>query len=401
MTEKIYLENPYLRELSAKVVKKDYIDGAFHLTLNRTLFFPHLAGGQPKDEGTINGAKVIDVYEENENIIHVLEDDVFSNNVNLVIDWDTRFTHMQQHTGQHILSTIFDKLYRAKTVGFHLGSEFVYIDVTLPELDTSTIEKVENYANKIIFSNFDIKTYLVDKHEASTLPLRKQPIVDTNIRIVEIDKIEYSPCCGTHVRATGEVGIIKIRKWEKYKGNVRIEFVCGGRALSDYRWKNNQINEISNLLSVKDNTSYNAVQRIYDENKDLLNNIRNLKKELLQYKASELIEKAVIHNDIKVVNAIFEKEDFKEIKNMATQIISISKAIVIFGVIEKDKCQIVLGRSDDIDINMRDIFKHTIDIIDGRGGGSPQLVQGGGTKIDKLEECIDSSLKMIKNKLYL
>lgn len=395
----MYTENPYLRELTARVVNKEYKDGAYHVTLNRTLFYPHLSGGQPRDKGTINDVEVIDVYEDQEKIIHVLEEDIFKKEVNLVIDWQTRFTHMQQHTGQHILSTVFSKLYNAKTVGFHLGSEFVYIDVTLPELIDSSLEKVEDFANKVVFSNFDIKTYQIGQNDVSNLPLRKSPTVEKNIRIVEIDNIDYTPCCGTHVRNTGEVGIIKIRKWEKYKGNIRVEFVCGNRALNDYRWKNSYINSISSILSVKDTSVLDGVNRVLEENKLQSKEIRDLKGKLVEYEIKELINNTNDTNGIKFISNIYKDRGFKDVRYMASKITEHKSSIVTMGVIEKDKCQIVLARSKDLEINMKDIFSKVIGIIQGQGGGNPQMAQGGGPDVDMLDKCLSTSLSLIKNEL--
>lgn len=399
MTEKLYTENPYLRELTSRVIKKEYKDGAYHVTLNRTLFYPHLSGGQPKDEGTINDVDVINVYEDQESIVHVLEEDIFNNEVSLAINWQTRFTHMQQHTGQHILSTVFSKLYNAKTVGFHLGSEFVYIDVTLPKLEESALEKIEDFANKVVFSNFDIKTYQIGKNDVSNLPLRKSPSVEKNIRIVEIDNIDYSPCCGTHVRTTGEVGIIKIRKWEKYKGNIRVEFVCGNRALKDYRWKNNYINDISNLLSVKDTNVFEGISRIYEENKSQAKEIRDLKINLMESEIQELINNSIDNNGIKFVSNIYNDRSFKDVRYMTSKITESKSCIALMGVDEKDKCQIVLARSKDLDLDMKDIFSNVIGIIQGQGGGNSQMAQGGGSDVEKLGKCISTSLALIKSEL--
>lgn len=399
MTEKLYRDNPYLRELTARVIEKKYQKGAFHLVLNRTLFYPHLSGGQPRDKGTINDIEVVDVYERDNKIVHVIENDIIGNDVILSIHWDTRFTHMQQHTGQHILSTVFSKLYNAKTVGFHLGSEFVYIDVTMSCLENSDLERIENFANKVVFSNFNVKTYYPSPQEISTLPLRKEPSVEGNIRIVEIDGIDYTPCGGTHVRNTGEVGIIKIRKWEKYKGNIRIEFVCGNRALQDFRRKNEHINSISSLLSAKDTNCLNAVQRMYDENKDLQKEIRLLRNKLMEHEVDDLYRNSKNYKDIKIVSKVFNNKNFKDIRQMTNQITEYPNSVVVMGVIENNKCQIIIGRSQNLNINTKEIFDNVIGIINGQGGGSSKISQGGGPRVENLESCIDTSLEMIKKEL--
>ncbi|RKD32576.1 alanyl-tRNA editing protein [Thermohalobacter berrensis] len=400
MTEKLYLENPYLREISAKIVKKEYSNNKFYLTLNRTIFYPHMSGGQPKDTGTIDGVKVIDVYEKNNEIIHVVEENIKKDKVHLSLDWNTRFDHMQQHTGQHILSAAIAKLFNAKTVGFYIGKEYTYIDVTLSNLEKKDIEWIERYANEIVFSNFNIKKYVINEEDIHKLPLRKKPSVKKNIRIVEIDGIDYSPCAGTHHTSTGEVGMIKIKKWDRYKDNTRIEFICGNRALKDYTWKNYYINEISNLLSLKDKDTLKGVKRIYDENKKLLKEVKEMKEELLKYTSEKLINMSKDYNSFKISNNIFTDIDFKDMRYMASIILNnYDNIILIWGLKNENKAQILLGKSKNIKIDIKEIFNNIIDIIDGRGGGSPYLVQGGGENIENLSICMQSGLRLIQTQL--
>jgi alanyl-tRNA synthetase len=398
MTERIYLHNPYIKELSAKVIKKEYSNGSFYVVLNRTIFYPHMSGGQPRDKGVINNIKVINVFEDGNDIVHVLEEDVPSD-VKLCIDWKTRFDHMQQHTGQHILSAAFSKLFNAETIGFHLGTEYVYIDVSLSSISEGDVEKIERYANEIVFSNFEIKQYIIGNQDISEIPLKKQPVVEKNIRIVEIDNIDYSPCSGTHHSSTGEVGLIKIRKWEKYKGNIRIEFVCGNRALNDYRWKNNYINKISSLLSVKDNDTLNAVNRIYNENKNLLKEIKSIKNELLHYKSIELLQKSYIYKGLRVIKKKFKNMDLKEIRYIASEVLKENNVIVIFGIETKEKCHILMGKSRNIDFDISEIFNLTVSIIGGQGGGTPFMLQGGGYKTEKFDESLSVGFNLIKQSI--
>lgn len=392
MTDKIYLQNPYLREISARIVDKKYIDNKFYIKLNRTIFYPNMSGGQPMDKGTINGIEVLDTYEEGEDIIHVVKDNIQNNNVQLSIDWDTRFDHMQQHTGQHLLSSVFYNLYNAETVGFHLGREYVYIDITLPELTDEDVNRVEKFSNKIIFSNFNIKTYYIDKNNISKIPLRKQPPVTTNIRIVEIDGMDYSPCCGTHHRSTGEIGLIKIRKWEKYKGNTRVEFVCGNRALQDYSWKNTCINNISALLSSKDTDTYNKVKILFDHTEELEKENRDLQEELLKYKAKELLNDSTTLNSIQIIKHKFQNTNIKEISFMSSYLINnIDDLILILGIENAEKSQFILSRSNNLKINISNIFKEISKKLGVKGGGSIQTIQGG---------CSNTNLDLFINNAY-
>ncbi len=284
MTEKIFLKNPYLREIDGRIVSKRYVNNKYYMTLNRTIFYPNLVGGQPRDKGTINGIEVVEVFEENGEIIHVLKDNIYRDKVHLSIDWNNRFDLMQQHTGQHLLSSVFYKLYGAKTLDFNIGHDYVYIDITLKKIDCEIIKRVEEFTNKIIFSNFDIKTYVISKSYIDKLPLSKIPDTDSNIRIVEIDGIDFSPCCGTHHRSTGEIGLIKIRNWERYQENSRIEFVCGSRALKDYSKQTDTIKNISKFLSCEEGNVEGIIKNLYYEKKELEFENNLLKKELSKYK---------------------------------------------------------------------------------------------------------------------
>lgn len=396
MTEKIYLENPYLKELTAKVVNKEYSNSKFYITLNRTIIYPHLSGGQPMDKATINDIKVIDVYEEDDKIIHVLSDNINSNSVSLSIDWDTRFDHMQQHSGQHILSAVFYKLYNATTLSMHIGREYVYIDVSLPLLTEDDIKKIERFANEIIYSNFPIKTYKVENNDISSIPLRKPPRVDRNIRVVEIENVDYSPCAGTHLRNTGEVGIIKIRKWERYKGNIRIEFVCGNRALKDYSLKNLHINSISALLSAKDIDTYNAVEKLYNDYKLLEKQLLDTKTELLTHQINDFLKESYTKNNIRIVHRILYDFDPKMARYAMSQILALENTICILCVVENNnKCQILMGRSPSINIDVKEIFNSVIHLLDGKGGGNAELAQGGGTNIDNIPVFMEKSLEIL------
>lgn len=397
MTEIIFLKNPYIREIQANVINKEFSDEKYLITLDRTIFYPHMKGGQPRDYGKINDIEVMDVYEKDGEIIHVTKENVVEDKVYLTIDWNNRFDHMQQHSGQHILSAAFYKLLNGQTASFHLGSEYVTIDINLSTLTDKDIEIVERFANQVIFSNFNIKTYIIGKTDITKFPLRKPPKVDNNIRIVEIENVDYSPCSGTHTRTTGEVGILKIRKYIKYKGMYRIEFVCGNRALKDYVKKNKQIYKISSLLSVNENNCFEGVNRLYKENIALNSKIKELNDELINYRVEAILEDS---NKIKGVNYIvklFEGVDFKTVRNITNSLINNNKnLVVLFGVINNNKTQFIFARTDDLYINMKDVFDNNIRTIDGNGGGNNKIVQGG-CSLDKesLERFINRCLEYI------
>jgi len=398
MTEKLYLNNQYLREIDARIVEKTYKDGKYYIKLDRTIFYPHLSGGQPGDKGTINGVEVVEVFEDDSDIIHVTKDNIHSDKVMLNIDWENRLDNMQQHSGQHLLSAAFYKLYNAETISFHIGKDYVYIDITLPDLTEEEAKKVEIYANRIIFSNFDIKSYYIEKKDIDKIPVRKKPSVSSNIRIVEIDNIDFCPCGGTHVRQTGEIGLIKIRKWEKYKGNVRIEFVCGNRALEDYSWKNKAINDISLLLSSKDKDVYDKVKTLLEQKVELEKENRHLKEEIIKYEGKELLRNAYKTKNIPFISKVFADKDLKEINAISAFLNNVSSSIHIFGSNKDNKGQFLISVPKDLNINLKNILKEISSEFEVKGGGSNNTVQGG-CKLEDLDNILSIFDSKIKEKL--
>lgn len=395
MTNKFYLDNPYLKEIDARIIDKTYEDGKYYIKLNRTIFYPHLSGGQPGDKGTINGIEVLEVYEENLNIIHVVKENIHSDKVKLSINWENRIDNMQQHTGQHLLSSSFYKLYNGETIGFHIGGDYVYIDVNLPDLSKTEVEKIEIYANKIISLNFPIKSYIIGKNDIDKIPVRKQPTVNSNIRIVEIENIDFSPCAGTHLRSTGEIGLIKIRKWEKYKGNTRIEFVCGNRALYDYGWKNDQIKDISLLLSSKDIDAFDKVKKLYLQKEELEKENRSLKDEVYEYRGKELLKNSTIINSVPFIVRTFDDKNLDEISGVSNYLNNSKSVVQIYGSTNGNKAQFMVSKSNEININLQDIFKLVSSELELKGGGSPNTVQGSCSLTD-LEKLMEMFLEKIK-----
>lgn len=393
-----YFTDAYVTKFSAQVVREETLeDGRHGVVLNETYFYP-TSGGQPYDLGTIGGVKVLDVV-DGEEIIHIVEKPLDVTEVECEIDWERRFGHMQQHAGQHILSACFEQLYDAETVGFHLGDEYVTIDLTLEDLSLKMAETVENRANELIYQNLSIKTYFVEPDEVSKLPLRKLPAVEEDIRIVEVDGEDYSPCGGTHPKSTGEVGMIKIRKWEKKRNNIRVEFICGYRALKDYQWKNDQINQISTQLSVRDQEALEGFQRLYDEAKELRREVGQLKGQVQVYEAEEFYGQAQKVNGVHLIQHLFTDRDLSEVKRLAGRIIEKEKVIVLFAV-KGEKAQVAFSRSKDLDTNMNELLKEVIGLINGSGGGSPQSAQGGGSDLNNLESLLQSA-ELILTHRYL
>src|ERR1043166_2139703 len=240
-TERLYYSDSHLIEFAAVVTEKtDRVSGWTAVTLDRTAFYP-TGGGQPSDTGTLNGERVIECIDDEENgVLHVIQGRApeVGATVNGRVDWPRRLDHMQQHTGQHILSQAFVTLFNAPTRGFRVLHDVCEIDVELTNPTNEIIERAVELANNVIWEDRQITIKSVTSEEAAELPLRKEPARGGDLRLIEIAGFDLTPCGGTHAYRTGEVGMIAVRAWERAKGLTRIEFVAGTRALADYRRAN-------------------------------------------------------------------------------------------------------------------------------------------------------------------
>lgn len=372
------MDNPYVREMDGKITKKEFKDGKTYLQLDKTIFYPNLAGGQPMDYGMINGLEIMKVYEEGDEIIHIVKGELKTNRVHMEIDWDRRFDLMQQHSGEHLLASSFYRLFNATNTGIHIGNEINTINIAKAYLTEDEAKQVEFLANKVIQSNFRIKSYTLNRDQLSRIPLRKETsIEDEEIRIIEIENIDYAACCGTHVSNTGEIGIIKILKWYRYKGNIRVEFICGSRALKDYFFKNHYINEIGTLLSAQDLDVLNRVNKLYSEKEALEEENKKLRQELYKIKGEQLLKEAKKEKDIHFIIKSLTKTDAKEINIIASDLNkNQGKLIQIYSIANDDMGQFLISRSKDLTIDLSDVFEEVSKKIIIKGGGNSQQIQG-------------------------
>lgn len=257
MNGKIYLRNPYLKDLEGKIIRKQKKNNKYHIILNRTIFYPRHSESDNFDKGTLNGFKVIDVFEDNGKVIHVVEENIDSKDITMKIDWNLRFDFMQQHTGQHILSVSMENLCGANTLDINFDENYSYITIDFKNLTNLDIDRIEKYANHVVYSNFQINSNDLQKKS------------DTK-RTISIDNINTTECEGIHCSSTGEVGAIKIIDFkENEEGNIEVKFVCGVRALNDYNLKQSIINDIIGILSVREKDLPSKIEAILEENKKL------------------------------------------------------------------------------------------------------------------------------------
>jgi len=389
-TKKLYFENPYQKDFESEVKNVTQREGYTWVTLKQSCFYPE-SGGQPADSGKINGIPVVHVFEENGEIIHQLDQKVTSKKVEGKIDWERRFDHMQQHAGQHILSQCFFDLVKGKTVSFHLGEETSTVDINIASISERDLFKVEELANKIVFENREIKTYFLPENKISEVPLRKPPKKRGLIRIVEVKGFDYSACGGTHPRYTGEIGLIKIIGQERIRQNLRFTFVCGLRALHDYMRKDKTLNETAVMLSSHEEDVPDSVKKLFSDLKKQKKRNRKISEKLSEFEA----EKIVRETSGPVIKVIFKQKSMEQIRYLALHIIKKPGFYVIFGLVLNNRGHIVLGRSENIDFDMRDLIPQISTVMNVKGGGRPSLVELVGEEPGKLQSALNKASESI------
>ena len=375
-TERLYYTDPYLAEFDATVERVEHGGGRPVATLDRSAFYP-TSGGQPFDTGTLGDVRVVEVIDrEDETIGHVLDRAVVEGTrLHGTIDWHRRFDHMQQHTGQHLLSAALDRLLGVRTVSFHLGADSSTIDLDR-DLTAAEIAKAEADANRIIWEDRAVTIRFTDAAEAAAIGLRKESARSGTLRIIDIADYDRSACGGTHVARTGAVGVVTVQSWERFKGGTRVAFVCGGRALKAFGVLRDVVAESVRRLSVLPGELPAAIERIQAESKDLKKLIKAQQQRLGGYEAAELVQSAVPCGAAKLVADVLAG-DAAGLKNLATAITARPGHVVIL-VSASTPGLLVVARSNDIALDARDVLRHLVGRFGGKGGGTAEIVQGGG-----------------------
>ena len=389
MTDRLYYLDPYLREFDATIARVDRRDDCWRVTLDRTAFYP-TSGGQPFDTGRLGTLRVVDVVDEDDgSITHVVEPGTPNlepgATVHGDIDWDRRFDHMQQHTGQHVLSAAFDKLFGVRTLSFHLGSAMSTIDLAR-EMSPAEIAAAEEAANRVVWEDRAVTIRFADAEEAARLPLRKEPARGGTLRLIDVEGFDLSACGGTHVARTGGIGVIAVASWERFKGGQRLEFLCGGRALDGYRTLRDSMSASVRLLSVLPAELPGAIERLQADARDQKRAMVALQAELARYQADALAANAeevelkagpggVAERCRLVMRAV--DADANGLKSLATAIVARPRFLVVL-VSTSTPALVVIARSGDVPTSAQQLLSSLIAQFGGRGGGRPELSQGGG-----------------------
>jgi alanyl-tRNA synthetase len=403
-TERLYYNDSHLIEFEARVVEvSERVSGWTAVTLDRTAFYP-TGGGQPSDTGTINGLRVVEcIDDEDDGVLHVIQGrpPEVGTTVNGRVDWLRRLDHMQQHTGQHILSQAFVTLFKAPTKGFRVLAECCEIDVELANPGNEVIERGVELANNVIWEDRQITIQTVTSQQAADLPLRKEPSREGDLRLIEIEGFDLTPCGGTHAFRTGEVGMIAVRHWERAKGLTRIEFVAGMRALADYRRANTTARAVATLFSSGRDDAAALAARMLEENKELHRRVRELEVIAANVEAEELLRSVsrpvgiVVASSSCIVSQVYSNRNAESLKQLAHALIAHENVVALLASNDEDTARLVFARSNDAAGDMNVLMREACVLLEGRGGGKPDFAQGGGKNVEKIQEALALALKLL------
>src|SRR3989441_525062 len=371
-TERLYYNDPYLLEFDANVLDAKPVGDRIGVVLDRTAFYP-TSGGQPNDLGTINDVPLVDCVEDaaSGNVIHVLEGKIDGQSVRGRIDFDRRADHMQQHSGQHVLSQAFVELFNWPTVSFHLGVVTCTIDLPVDSVSREQAEQAEDLANRIVRENRTVAVRYVAHENIAEAGLRKPSERTGDIRVIDIAGYDRSACGGTHVRMTGEIGPILITGIERAKKQIRVEFICGDRVVQYARRANSTLESISQTISTAPFETARAVRALWDEHQKARKRIEELESELLDYEAARF----PLTDGI--ATATFKGRGIEKLKMLAVKICTRPGTVALLAD-EGDQLRVVFARSADATVDVAALLKKTLGRFGGRGGGRPNLAQGGG-----------------------
>lgn len=364
--ERLYEVDPYIREFDARVMACEQVKDQYRILLDRTAFFPE-GGGQPGDRGMIGEALIKDTHEKDGMIWHYSDRMLnVGSEVHGKLDWDFRFSNMQNHAGEHIVSGLIHGKYGYDNVGFHMGSEAVTLDIN-GELTKEQVKEIEKEANGAIEANIPIQVFIPEKRVLEQMEYRSKKELDGDVRIVEISGYDRCACCGTHPLRTGEIRLIKILSVQNYKGGVRIAMLAGNRALEDYMDKHESVVDISHLLSAKTGEITGAVERLLKEMADLKYTMVQMKREIMERKAKTL---EISTNAVCVEENEFKGNELREYANMLSE--RAEKVLAVSGGTDSQRRYVLIDKRGGAKTLGQEIQK----FFGGKGGGSPQMIQG-------------------------
>ncbi len=398
MNERLYYEDAYLIRFSAQVAERLTHQDQPAVRLVRSAFYP-TSGGQPHDTGRLNGTAVVDVQVGADGtVLHLLAEPLpeEAENVSGKIDWARRYDHMQQHSGQHLLSQTFFRRLGLETVSVHFGDALNTVDLDGPPLAAAQLADIETAANEMVWKNRPIRAYWVNEEERGKVPLRRAPAVQGSTRIVEIDKFDWSACGGTHVRRTGEIGLISLLRIEKRRGKSRVHFVCGRRALADAAERRGLLRETAGLLDSGVDDVPELVAKLQEALRSAERELKALQEGLVEYQARELLAEAEAAGGLRLVVREMADSEPAAVQRLASALVAGLGVVALLGCARGDKGTAVFARSEDCSVHVGNLLRDTLRQFGGGGGGRSDFAQGGGVAAEKLSDVLSAAAETVR-----
>lgn len=398
--QKLFYEDSEIKDFTCEVEKIEEIDGKYHVILDKTAFFPG-GGGQLCDLGEIESCEVEDVYEKDGEIYHVLKSKPNKiHKVKCALDWNRREYSMVHHLAQHVVSALFLDEFKRKTTSFHMGVEGSSVDIE-GSFSDDEICRIEKMANDIISENIAVECFKITKREAKKLKIKDDfSKINGDVRIVKVGDLDFNCCCGVHPKSTLNLKVIKFRKWEKYKDSTRIEYFAGNKAIEYIIDRDRYLSNICKYLSCSDQEAIKGIENINNKLKDYIKENKKLKEEIAEYEVKDIISSAKVVNGVSVINKIYTDKDSKYISKVSNKITEEDDRVVLFALANGDRANLVFSCSKNLNsLDMNQLLKDAIKLIDGKGGGSKTNAQGGGKNNSNLESLMNYAIMKLEKEI--
>ena len=399
MTRKLYLDDSYLTAVQARVTACAPVEDGFDVELDQTVLFP-TGGGQPHDTGSIGSVAVTDVMEDGERVLHRTAEPLpVGSEVTVSVYWPRRFDHMQQHSGEHILSFAAKELFGAVNVGFHMAATYCTVDLNQP-LTHEDVERLEQRTNELVYANLPVSLTYVEAEELSGMELRKAAagLVGT-VRIVAMPGGDSCTCCGTHVKATGEIGLVKVTAHEHYKGGERLTFACGARALNHAQAQQRIVDGFARSFSCKPEDAQEALIKLQQEAATLRRDNKALYAKISGYLADELSKSASPIGKRRLVVRRIAELPASQLRPLALKLCEESGMLALLLAAEQEQLQYVLACHAGVGLDMGELAQAVNTALNGRGGGRGTLAQGSAKDTPAARDAIEGLERYLGQRL--
>jgi len=380
-TKRLYYDDPIAQEFSAEVLGCEPVSAPalpaaplWRVKLDRTAFYP-TSGGQPNDTGRLGDARVVEVLDEDDEVIHVVDKPIELGSVKGIIDWDRRFDHMQQHTGQHVLSAVFHSRFALPTISFHLGSDICTIDVRGQEPTQEISDKAMAAANDVVYADRAVNVRYGTAEELAAAGVRKTVERTGTLRAIEIEELELQPCGGTHVRRTGQIGMILVRGVSRIRQDWRVEFACGRRAERLAREDFATLRAVAQRLNCSPQEAVTSAERVVAERDAHFKSARASIQKLAEMDARAYLQQVEVGADgLRVVAKLFENEPAEYVQSFAHELAQAENTVALL--VRGEDGQIFFSQHPTAKKDMNALLNEALKHVAGKGGGSRDSARG-------------------------